>query len=120
MEHFCHVRVVTVFLLVFVTRSVTAEEQINSVPSVCSPQNPDCYFERFGNFKIPQVEPVKASMIKLKFLTLTPLILAWTSLFALILRIVEDLRNIKLAKINALVYNCLNLIENFTREDFTA
>lgn len=64
MEHFCRVRVVTVFFLVFVTRSVTAEEQINSVPSVCSPQNPDCYFERFGNFKIPQVEPVKVGHIR--------------------------------------------------------
>ena len=42
--------------------SITAKEQVVSPTNVCSPQNPECYYERFGNFKVPQVEPIKASM----------------------------------------------------------
>lgn len=42
--------------------SITAYKQEVSSTNVCSPQDPDCYFERFANFKIPQVDPVKASI----------------------------------------------------------
>ena len=41
---------------------LAGDEQVAN-PDVCSPQNPDCYFERFGNLKLPRVEPIKASMI---------------------------------------------------------
>lgn len=40
---------------------MTANGEVTTAMTACSPENPDCYFERFANFKIPQVEPVKAS-----------------------------------------------------------
>jgi len=44
--------------------SITAKEQVVSPTNVCSPQNPECYYERFGNFKIPQVEPIKVGHVR--------------------------------------------------------
>lgn len=41
---------------------LSADEQV-VYPNVCSPQNPDCYFERFGNLKLPRIDPIQASMI---------------------------------------------------------
>ena len=54
--------VIAYTLLISEFISITANKQDISSTNVCSPQNPDCYFERFANFKIPQVDPVKASI----------------------------------------------------------
>ena len=41
---------------------VLADEQV-VYPDVCSPQNPDCYFERYGKLKLLRIEPIQASII---------------------------------------------------------
>jgi len=50
-----------VFLLLITFLS--ADEQV-IYPEACSPQNTDCYFERYGNLKLPRIEPIRASKIR--------------------------------------------------------
>lgn len=62
MEHCLRTRkfpAFTVLFVVFFTLVATGKDQAEIVPSVCSAQNPDCFFQRFENFKLPRVEPVK-------------------------------------------------------------
>ncbi|XP_073259502.1 transmembrane prolyl 4-hydroxylase-like isoform X1 [Porites lutea] len=54
----------TVLFVVFFTLEATGKDQAEIVPSVCSAQNPDCFFQRFENFKLPRVEPVKVGHIQ--------------------------------------------------------
>ena len=51
------------FLLI---TSLSADEQV-IYPEACSPQNTYCYFERYGNIKLPRIEPIQASKIRLFF-----------------------------------------------------
>ena len=50
------------FMVVFLSliTLLSADEQV-IYPDACSPQNTDCYFERYGNLKLPRVEPIQAS-----------------------------------------------------------
>lgn len=56
------------FLAVFflLITSLSANEQV-IYPETCSPQNTDCYFERYGNFKLPRIQPIQASKIRFFF-----------------------------------------------------
>lgn len=54
-------RFLVVFLLLITLLS--ADEQV-SYSEACSPQNTDCYFERYGNLKLPRIEPIQASKIR--------------------------------------------------------
>ena len=51
------------FLLI---TSLSADEQV-IYPEACSPQNTYCYFQRYGNIKLPRIEPIQASKIRLFF-----------------------------------------------------
>ena len=51
------------FLLV---TSISADEQV-IYPDICSAQDTHCYFERYGNFKLPRIEPIQASKIRFFF-----------------------------------------------------
>ena len=51
------------FLLI---KSLSADEQV-IYPEACSPQNTYCYFQRYGNIKLPRIEPIQASKIRLFF-----------------------------------------------------
>ena len=46
--------------------SLSADEQV-IYPEACSPQNTYCYFQRYGNIKLPRIEPIQASKIRLVF-----------------------------------------------------
>lgn len=81
MRHFNRTSRILVFICLIVGFSsktpVLANDKVVH-PDVCSPQNPDCYFERFSNLKLPRVEPIQASMtfylqffVFLKELTIT-------------------------------------------------
>lgn len=54
-------RFMVVFFLLITLLS--ADEQA-IYPEACSPQNADCYFERYGNLKLPRIEPMQASKIR--------------------------------------------------------
>ncbi|KAL9950843.1 hypothetical protein ACROYT_G043408 [Oculina patagonica] len=43
---------------------LSAEEQV-VYPNPCSPQNPECYFERFGNLKLPRIDPIQVGHIRM-------------------------------------------------------
>lgn len=68
---------VFIFLLVgFSSKTPILANEKDFYPDVCSPQTPDCYFERFSKLKLPRVEPIQASEISVlykKFLYLKPL-----------------------------------------------
>ena len=48
------------FLLI---TSLSADEEV-IYPDTCSAQNTHCYFERYGNFKLPRIQPIQASKIQ--------------------------------------------------------
>ena len=51
---------------VLLITSQSADEQV-IYPDICSAQNTQCYFERYGNFKLPRIEPIQASKIRFFF-----------------------------------------------------
>jgi len=54
-------KITAVFFLLITFLS--ADEQA-IYPEACSPENTDCYFERYGNMKLPRIEPIRASKIR--------------------------------------------------------
>ena len=55
---------VLIFLAVFfpLMTLLSADEQ-EIYTEACSPQNTDCYFERYGDLKLPRIEPIQASKL---------------------------------------------------------
>lgn len=62
----CRTPVLVIFLILSFSL-ITANEQVDN-PTVCSPRNPDCYFERFGSLTLPRIDPIQASMIAFIYL----------------------------------------------------
>lgn len=56
---------VFIFLLVgFSSKTPILANEKNFHPDVCSPQTPDCYFERFSKLKLPRVEPIQVGHVR--------------------------------------------------------
>lgn len=67
-----------IFLILGLLSATGSSQQLPRAATPCLPNNPKCYFERFANFKIPQVEPLKVSWNQIPCENLFYLNCSWT------------------------------------------